>query len=456
MSDGERRRILVAAMITCFNGSFMGSSINVAVPAMAEEFGMNPDELTWVLTAFLIAAAAGLLPFGRLADIKGRRKIYLLGLYCICIATFGCALAGSYEVMVAMRFAQGFAMSMIFGTCMAYLVSCYPPQSRGKVIGLTGAFVYGGLSVGPFIGGFFTEFYSWRMIFAFTGIAMLVNLILMLKVKTEWAGDAKQKFDYTGAAVYAAMIILFLYSLSSWSASENAGRLLFLSAVLFALFIWMQYNAKSPLLKLSLFKNITFAMSNAAALIHYSATFALSFVLSLYLQVVRGMDAFGAGMLLLIQPIVMALLSPKAGALSDKFPSRIIASFGMAIMMVSIFAFSFIDRTEQLYLIGINLAFVGLGFALFSAPNNNAILSAAPKRFYGIASSVLAAMRLTGQALSMAIVSLLLSSFAADAVQDNYVEVMLTAFQHIFRLFAILCVFALVASLARGGQNNCE
>lgn len=450
----ERRRIFIASMITCFVGAFMGSSLNVAVPSMAHDFGLNPDALTWVMTSFLIASAAGLLPFGRLSDIKGRRRIYVIGLFFICITTFFCAVVPNYELLVLMRYLQGVSMSMVFGTCMALLVSCYPSSQRGRVIGMTGAFVYAGLSVGPFVGGFLTDYFGWRSFFWVTGVIMLINFLLMLNIKTEWYGAKGEKFDKAGAVIYAVTVSMLLYGLSDWTRHEAVRVLPFVAIVLLFIFVWEQNRSDSPLLDLSLFKNTVFAMSNIAALIHYSATFALGFVLSLYLQLVRGMDAFSAGTMLLIQPVIMSLLSPRAGALSDKFSPRIIASCGMAVMMVSMFVFSFIDESEPLYLIGINLAFVGLGFALFSAPNNNAILSAVDRSFYGIASSVLAAMRLIGQALSMALVSLILSVYAAEAVPDNYVEIMLSAIQRIFLLFAILCVFALAASLARGGKNN--
>ena len=195
-------------------------------------------------------------------------------------------------------------------------------------------------------------------------------------------------------------------------------------------------------------------MSNLAALIHYSATFAIGFMVSLYLQIVRGMDAFTAGSFLLIQPCLMAIVSPKAGALSDKFSPRIIASFGMGIMMIGLFLFSFLSGTTSFYLIGINLAFIGIGFGLFSSPNNNAIMGAVKAEFYGIASSIVAVMRLIGQAVSMAIVTLILSIYTADIVMEKYVDMILVASKNTFLLFSILCVIGLIASLMRGKEKQ--
>lgn len=450
----EEQRIILGVMITSFVGPFMGSSVNVAVPAMAKDFGQNPEILTWAVTAFLIGSAAGLLPFGRLADIKGRRKVYLAGLICISVTTIFCALTEHFLTFIFMRFLQGLSMSMIFGTSMALLVSCCNSEQRGKMIGISSAFVYTGVSVGPFIGGFITDYLGWRMIFCFTAIALIINLLFILKVKADWYGAKNQKIDYIGGIIYTTGIMLFLYGLSDWGHHQFVQCMPFISIVLFIIFIWHERKVSSPLVKLDLFKNTVFAMSNLAALIHYSATFAISFVMSLYLQLLRGMDASTAGMFLLIQPCMMALLSPKAGALSDKFSTRIIASLGMFIMMISLFTLSFIDEYTKLEIICGILAFIGIGFALFSSPNNNAIMSAVEAEFYGIASSILAVMRLIGQALSMALVTLILSTYTANVLSQYYTSTLLSAFQCIFLLFGCLCILALGASLMRGREND--
>lgn len=204
----EQKRILIAVMITSFIGPFMGSSVNIAVPAMAENFNMMPDELTWAVTAFLIGSAATLLPFGRLADIKGRRRIYLQGLACICATTLVCAVVQNFLAFIFVRFLQGLSMSMIFGTSMALLVSCCGAENRGKTIGLSAACVYSGVSLGPFIGGFITDYLGWRMIFWLTGIALLINFFLIFKVKTDWYGAKDKKFDYIGSIIIYVTVVL--------------------------------------------------------------------------------------------------------------------------------------------------------------------------------------------------------------------------------------------------------
>ena len=445
----DKQKITWAVMITSFIGPFMGSSVNVAVPKMALDFAKSPELLTWAVTAFLIGSAAGLLPFGRLADIKGRRKVYTIGLVCISFTTIICAISTHFLSFIFVRFLQGVSMSMIFGTSMALLVSCYKPENRGKIIGLSAAFVYTGVSVGPFIGGFITDYLGWRMIFWLTATALLVNFYIISKVKSEWYGAKGRHFDCLGGIIYVVMIILFLYGISDWNRHQFVRYMPFIAIFLFFLFIKQEKNTDSPLLNLGMFKSTAFAMSNLAALIHYSATFAIGFVLSLYLQLVRGMEASSAGLFLLIQPCIMAVLSPKAGALSDRYSPRIIASLGMLIMMMSLFLLSFIDKTSNIYYICFILVLIGTGFALFSAPNNNAIMGAVEPRFYGVASSILAVMRLVGQALSMAIVTLILSLYTMNVLTHQYVQSLLNSFDMIFKLFACFCILALIASLLR-------
>ena len=197
-------------------------------------------------------------------------------------------------------------------------------------------------------------------------------------------------------------------------------------------------------------------MSNLAALLNYSATFAISFLLSLYLQLIRGFDASPAGLSMLLQPMMMALLSPLAGTLSDKHEPRLVASAGMAITAIGIFGFSFLDTQMPMVLVGGIFLFIGTGFAFFSSPNSNAIMGAVEPRFYGVASSMLSVMRISGQAISMSVVTLLLAVYTASTVAASaspaYLSDLLQAIQLIFRILAVTCVFGVAASLARGNR----
>jgi predicted MFS family arabinose efflux permease len=217
--------------------------------------------------------------------------------------------------------------------------------------------------------------------------------------------------------------------------------------LLLVLFVYEQIKSEQPLIELYLFRNTIFAMSNLAAMIHYSSTFAIGFVLSLYLQVVRGFDASTTGLILLIQPLLMAIFSPWAGALSDKIQPRFVASAGMFLTMLGLFFFTFLTQQTPIWLLGVNLILIGIGFASFSSPNSNAVMGAVEPPAYGVASSILSVMRLSGQALSMAMVTVILSLYPQTGVS---VAPMLHSFTVIFSVQAFCCACGIFVSLSRG------
>jgi len=446
----ETRWIFLSVLLTSFMGPFMGSSINMAVPAMAREFQMPAEQLSWVVTAFLLGSVAALLPFGKLADIVGRKRLYRRGLVALMLTTVACGLALSAFSLILARLLQGIALATLFSTSMAMLVASHKPEERGRVIGYSAAATYIGLSAGPVLGGAITEYLGWRLIFFLTAIGILLSLAAMAKVEDEWYGAKGEKLDGIGSCIYCAASTMTLYGLSASASYAGARYLLLAGLTLFAVFLWEQHRARYPLVDWQLFGNGIFALSNLAAMIHYSATFALGFLLSLYLQLIRGFDAASAGLFLLLQPAMMALFSPLAGRLSDQLQPRIVASAGMAITAMGLLAFSFLAAGTSLEFLGANLLFIGIGFAFFSSPNSNAVMGAVAPRHYGVAAAILSVMRLSGQAISMAVVTVLLAFYTAEALPSAYLPSLLTSFQRIFSVLAAICAIGVVVSLKRG------
>jgi len=336
---------------------------------------------------------------------------------------------------------------------MAILVSSHKPEERGKVIGYSSAAVYIGLSLGPVIGGMITQYFGWRLIFFLTAAGLVLSFAAVSKVSDEWYGDKQEKLDYFGSLLYCAASSMVLYGLSAYAEHPMVKYIFFGGVVLFGIFLLEQSRVSNPLLEMGLFHNTIFTMSNLAAMIHYSSTFALGFLLSLYLQLIRGFDASTAGLFLLLQPSMMALFSPKAGALSDRLQPRFVATSGMAMTAIGLAAFSFLTAVSPIWQIAVNLLFIGIGFAFFSSPNSNAIMGAVEPRQYGVAASVLSVMRLGGQAISMAIVTVLLSVYTVDAMSPEYLPSLLAAFHKIFEVLAVSCVLGVAASLARGKRK---
>jgi EmrB/QacA subfamily drug resistance transporter len=453
------RTTLYTVMITSFMTPFMGSSINLALPGMGHEFGSDAILTGWAITSYLLASAIFLLPFGRLADIHGRRRVYLLGTILYSLFTLLTTMAHSMQMVIVFRLLQGLSSAMIFSTGMAILTSVYPPEKRGRALGYSVAVTYLGLSLGPVLGGIMNHYLGWRSIFYLTTIMGLFAIAgIQLWLHDEWAEARGETFDTAGSLLYMTGLLAFLYGLSSVSDYQWSRYLILLGITLLIGFAAWELKVEHPVLQVRLFKhNITFAFSNMAAMINYSATYAVTFLLSVYLQVVRGYDSQTAGLILLSQPLVMALLSPLAGTLSDRLEPRLVASLGMGFTTLSLFFFIFLQiDTAPIWLIA-NLILAGLGFGLFASPNNNAIMGSVSMPLYGIASSALGTMRLVGQAVSMSIVTLLMTLFLGRVpLSATNPATFLTCMRVSFIVFTLLCLVGVMASLKRGRLHTNE
>ncbi|MBN2516703.1 MAG: MFS transporter [Deltaproteobacteria bacterium] len=447
------RSTVIAVMMTSFLTTFIGSSTNLALPSIGRDFHSSALVLSWIVTGFILASAAFLLPMGRLADLVGRRKIFLVGAVFFTIFTFLCAVSWSNKSIILFRVLQGIAGSMIYATAMALLTSVIPAQRRGKAMGLAVTATYIGLSLGPVAGGAMCYHLGWRSIFYFTAlVGFMVTVFIMVRLKGEWVGAEGETFDFTGSFFYMTGVVAVLYGISTISSEPWAPYVLITGLVLMTGFVIYELKTTHPLLHIKLFtENVSFAFSNLAAMINYSATFAIGFLLSLYLQIILGYSAQAAGLILLAQPIVMASFSSYAGALSDRIEPRIVASWGMALSALGLFNFIFLSSSTPVWLIVPNLTLVGLGFALFSSPNTNAIMGSVEEKFYGVASSSVATMRMIGMATSMAVVTLLISLYVGDVGLNRTHSVeLLKSFKMAFTVCSILCFGGVFASLARG------
>ena len=451
-----RRGGLIAATVASFLTPFMASSINIALPPIGREFSLDAVALGWVATSYILAAAVFLLPFGRLADIFGRKKIFIAGLASFTVTSILVALVQNGTELVIARVAQGVAGALLFGTGMAILTSIFPPSERGRVLGLNAAAVYIGLSLGPTIGGVITDSFGWRGIFMLNALLAFFALIIVItQLKTEFQECKGEAFDMKGAIVYGLALCALMLGFSELP--DSTGFVLLVAGALgLTAFVFLESRIQFPLLAVKIFRhNIVFAMSNAASLINYSATFATGFLLSLYLQFVKGFSPTDAGLILVAQPIVMAMISPFAGKRADKIGARTLASVGMAISAAGLAMFIFIGNDTSMIYIVAALVILGAGFGLFSSPNTSAVMGSVERRQYGVASATLGTTRLVGQMLSLGIAMLLFSLIIGHvrisaAVHDELVSSLRVA----FAIFTGLCVIGVFASLARGKNTT--
>lgn len=451
-SRNSRRLILFSIIITSFINPFLGAAINIALPSISEEFSLGAVGMSWVSMAFLLSSAVFLVPLGKLADIRGRKKIFFLGNIIIAASSILCALSLSGSMLILLRALQGIGSAMVFGTGIAIITSVYPPKERGKAIGVTVTSVYIGLSLAPFLGGILTQYLGWRSIFYVTvPFELLVIWITWRYIKEEWADAKGEKFDLSGSIIYLLSMSAFMFG---FSRLPETSAIILVVAGLFGLlgFGVLEMKVKSPIFNLKLFaSNRLFAFSNLAALINYATTFAITFLLSLYLQYILGLSPRDAGIILITQPVMMAIVASISGRLSDRYDPRILASAGMGIITGGLIMLTFLTEHSSITYLSAILAIVGFGFGMFSSPNTNAIMSSVEKKYLGVASATVGTMRLTGQMMSMGIATLILQVFIGNnPISVQYAPEFMSSMKTTFIVFVILCIVGLFSSLARG------
>jgi EmrB/QacA subfamily drug resistance transporter len=452
MTDKElKRSVLTVTAFASFLTPFMGSSINLALPSIGDEMGINAVTLNWIVSSYMLTTSILLLPAGRVGDILGRKKIFTAGLVIFTLSMIMLTFTPGIKWLIGVRILQGVGGAMMFGTNMAILTSVFPPGERGRAMGINVTAVYAGLASGPFLGGLLTRYLGWRSIFAFLVPMGIISLILIRrKMKGEWAEARGESFDWPGAVIYGIAIAALMYGFSKLP-SVTGWVITVAGMALVPLFILREKKTVHPLFDITLIsRNRVFAFSSLAALIHYAATSAIGFFLSLFLQYIKELGPRDAGFVLMSWPLTMALISPAAGKLSDTRNPGVLASIGMTITSAGLIMLCFLTAETSVIFIVAVLVIMGAGFSLFSSPNSNAIMSSVEKRQLGNASGMLGTMRNVGQTFSMAIALMLLAIYMGQAKIDptNYPQ-LLGAMKSGFVIFSILCFAGIFASLAR-------
>jgi EmrB/QacA subfamily drug resistance transporter len=441
--------ILVIATATGFTTPFLSAAINIAIPTIRQEFSLEAVVMTWVGTIFFLSVAVVQVPCGRLADIYGRKKLFIIGLLVTVLASLLGALANSVVMLFVSLALMGMGSGVMFNNSVSILTSVYPIERRGRALGISTAGTYAGLSLGPYIGGVLTDAFGWQSIFVLTGLLALVLLgLVFYTLKGEWREAEGEKFDTIGSIAYAIGIVLFMYGFSSLPAGR--GIVLFLVGVAGMVFfsLW-EMNAVSPILDVRLFRsNRVFFFSNMAIFISYIATFAVSFLLSIYLQYIKGLDPDKAGLILITASVLMAIVTPISGRISDRIEPRLVASVGMSLNCVALLLLTFVNAGTALWYIMAALAVNGLGIGFFASPNTNAIMSSMEKKSLGVAAGTLGTMRTAGMMVSMGIMMILFSLFIGQTeINPPHYPQFLTSMRTGFTIFTVLSVIGLTCQL---------
>ena len=426
-NPAARYTVLIVVCISSFLTPVSLSGSFVAVPAISEDLHVSAVYASWIPAAFLLSNLLMMLPSGRLADQYGRKRIFLLGGMIFSIGSLIAGFAQNIEVLLFSRVIQGISSAMFFTTGMAIITSVFQ-QGRGAALGCLVSSIYLGLTCGPLLGGWVTEYFGWQSVFWFPlPLVLLVLVLSAFTMKGEWRSAQADRLDLVGTLYMAIGMVSSFVGLSvlpDW----KGGLWLVLGVAFIVIFIRHCYTAPSPLVRLNLvLGNKPFSRALAASIMVYASNYGLIFLLSLYLQYNRGMTPTKAGQVLMVQAIVMTILAPLAGRLSDRYRPRLLATLG-CLSMVAGLALLVVTVGPQtpLWIILICLMAFGIGFGLFSTPNTNSVLGSVPPERLGMSSALLNLSRLLGQMFGTAVITLLMSLMIGQAkiTPEHYADLM--------------------------------
>lgn len=436
---------LVLIPLASFLGPFIATAIVVALPQIIAARGFTPAQAGWYTSAYFVAAAVCMMPVARAGDLYGRGPVLAIGAAIIAVTSLLGAWVVDPYAQIALRLVQGAGSAGVFGTGPALLAQLVPAERRGRAIGLNITVTYLGLTAGPALGGVLTQAFGWQAIFYLTGgVGLAVAATLWRLLPRAAASAPGGRFDVPGALLLSAALGLFWFA-SGRAQHADALLLLGAAALLLWLFVRQQRRTAQPLIDLALLApGQGLRYSAAAALLHYSGVFGLSYVLSLVLQHGVGTGAARAGLLMAVQPVLQTLLAVPAGRLADRVPARRLTTAGLALTSTGLGLVTLAGITGVLGCLPAGLACIGVGTALFVPPNQHAALAAVPPPAFGLAAGLLQTTRLVGQMASMALAVWLLGLLAPHSPAD-YLRTLAVG----GAVFMVLCLGALAAASRR-------
>ena len=448
--------VLTAVAIGTFLSTIDGSIVNIALPTLVRDLETNFATVQWVVLAYLLIQTTLLLMVGRLGDMHGKKPLFTGGIVVFTLGSLLCGFAPSIYWLIGFRALQAVGAAMMLALGMAIVTEAFPPQERGKAIGLNGVFVSIGIIIGPTLGGLILNDFSWRWIFFVNLPIGFAGTFLALRFIPNTRPVGRQKFDFPGGALLFASLLCLLMALT-WGQqrgfTDSLILLLFLAFFLCAaLFLRVEWRAAQPMVDLRLFQNRLFSLSLLMGLLAFIAIAGTTLLLPFYLGDMRGFSPRQVGLMLALIPIFLGIVAPLAGALSDKTGTRRIALLGLLIVLAGYFFMSRYNLQTTLFAYALGVVPIGLGMGFFQSPNNSAIMGAAPAARLGVASGLLAISRTLGQITGVSV----LGAFWAARVSaysgaplpggatDAPIPAQIAALNDVFEVMSLLIVAAII------------
>lgn len=450
----DKRIILALLFMTAFIAPFFSSALTIALPTINTDLAVKDQTLlAWASVSFSLATAIFTLPFARISDKLGRKKVIIVGLSIFVVSLFIGTICSSIIMLIAVRALAGLGNAMLNGTTIAVLTAAFSSGERGKVLGIFGSSTFLGHTMGTVLGGFITQYVGWRMIFAGLMVYALVVAVLMLwKLKGEWHVQDNGKFDLAGSLLYGTTLFLLVYGVSEIPDAIGIYCIVLSLLGMAGFYLWERRN-RNPILNVNVLgKNPVFVFSSLATLINYMATYAVAYLLSLYLQNIHGVSASNAGLIILVLPAVELIFSPVFGRISDRVPSRYVASAAMGVCAVGLISFSIIDASTPLIQIFGSMIVLGIGMSMFLSPNQNSIMTSVKKDKYATAGGIEKTMSRVGQSMSTSIVMIMFTmvmGHTSISKDPGQLILLMNGIKASFVVFAILCIIGMIFPLIR-------
>ena len=451
----SKNLLLLICTVLSFFTVFAVNAVTIVIPSIATEYGMSNIIQNWVTIIFLLVVAVLSVPAGQISAKFGLKKVTNISIVLFIIISVVNVLVTTQEQFLACRFILGISLAFINVTSMAMIVSAFPPEERGKALGINITGVYVGLSLSPVLGGILNYNLGWRSVVLFGVPFLFVILALLLtKIDEEWISFKGIPLDIKGSLTYGIGMVLFMYGFTILN-TQLGIVLTILGILILIIFGLIELRREYPVFNINFFKNHKFLSANFASLCAYLATYAVTTILNYHLQYIKGFDSQTAGLILLVAPLCQVVLAPIAGRLSDKYVPQILAAIGMALGTISLFLFSSLNGQTPLEFLILSMIIYGIGFGLFSPPNTNVIMGSVPPKDTSVASAAVATMRTVGQAMSMGILTLVFAFVMGNVpIIEQYYPLLISSCQITCLICVVLCIASVFASLVGFKSTN--
>lgn len=446
--------VLISVGAGTFMSALDGSVVNTVLPVLNQAFGSDVATIEWVVTVYLLIVSGLLLSVGRLGDMRGHKRVYLIG---FAIFIFASALNGQAPSAGALIFTRGFqalGAAMLFANSPAILTKNFPAEQRGQALGLQATMTYLGLTAGPSLGGWLADAMGWRWVFYINvPVGALAMLLSYVFIPDDRHQAAEESFDLRGAGLFMTGLIALLLGLNQghawgWTSLPVLG-LIGLAVIVLGVFVAHERRSDNPMLDLALFRNLDFTIATLSAVFNYMCVYGILFLTPFYLIDGRGFSPAYAGLILTAQPLVMAVVAPVSGTISDRVGTRWPSTIGLSLLGIGIVLLSGMGPASPIVRIIVSLGVAGLGVGIFTSPNNSALMGSAPLERQGIAAGILASARNVGMMLGIGFSGAIFTSVMAASPDATLIQ----ALQWGFTGTAFVAGVAVITSALRPGAR---